>query len=107
MNDLDIKCLVDKKSIISISSAQAYFRNTIGPNDNSAMQVLCNLHPDKKMSSSLHPAVLKIDNSYRIYYIYNHKINITYFLTKLEDSPVIDDLEIQAPALLICFVQGY
>ena len=29
------------------------------------------------------------------------------YLTKLEDSSVIDDLEIQAPALLICFVQGY
>lgn len=67
------------------------------------------LHPDKKMSFlSLHPAVLKIDNSYRIYYIYNHKINITYFLTKLKTAQLLTTWRYKPSALLIiCFVQGY
>lgn len=58
----------------------------------------------------LHPLAMNTDDSYELYKVkrYSGKTglsNISYFLTKLKHSPVIGDLEIQSPGLLMFYAR--
>lgn len=82
----------------------------IGPNDDFEMQVLSVTWI--MIFVTLHPIAMNTDDSYELYKVkrYSWKTglsNTSYFLTKLKHSPVIGDLEIQSPGLLMCFMQGY